>query len=161
MDNARLPAGVPLCQPPDSPTLPFLAAGVDPLLITVLHRLSMRALVRAAVAANLDKTEKLKLLLPPCSSEVCTVTNRESFSAGWRCSLCAWILTPTYILGTRWQQSHICLFTKSLQLLLSTLLSVPNTPLAEPPQLPLPANLIQTFRYNLQFDYSASDMHLN
>lgn len=114
MDNARLPAGVPLCQPPDSPTLPFLAAGVDPLLITVLHRLSMRALVRAAVAAaNLDKTDKLKLLLPPCSSEVCTVTNRESSFARWRCSLCAWILTPTYILGTRWQQSHIFLYKVS------------------------------------------------
>lgn len=115
MDNARLPAGVPLCQPPDSPTLPFLAAGVDPLLITVLHRLSMRALVRAAVAAaNLDKTDKLKLLLPPCSSEVCTVTNRESSFARWCCSLCAWILTPTYILGTRWQQSHIFVCLQSL-----------------------------------------------
>lgn len=106
MDNARLPAGVPLCQPPDSPILPLLATGVDPLLITVLHRLSMRALMRAAVAANLDNTEKLKLLLQPCSGEVCTLTTRNNSSGWWCCSLCAWILTPNSTLGTRWQQSH-------------------------------------------------------
>lgn len=68
--------------PPDSPIFPFLVAGVDPLLITVLHRLSMRALIRAAVAADLDKTAKLKLLLPPSY-------------ARWCCSLCALIKLHT------------------------------------------------------------------
>lgn len=47
--------------------------------IAVLHRSSMRAFMRAAVAANLDKTDKLKLLLPSCSNEASTVTTREFF----------------------------------------------------------------------------------
>lgn len=59
---------------------------------------------RAAVAANLHKTDKLTHLLPHRPGEVCTVTTRRSCATRWHCP---WILTQIYILIARRQQSYI------------------------------------------------------
>lgn len=87
MDDARLPAGVPLCQPPRLPISPLLSAGVAPLLTTLLHRLSTRALGEQQWQQT--STEQTKCLLPPRFGQVCTGTPRGSSSARWRCCICA------------------------------------------------------------------------
>lgn len=60
-----------------------------PITHHITAPLKHQGIRRAAVAANLHKTDKLKRLLPPRSSQVCTVTPRRSSSARGRCCLCA------------------------------------------------------------------------